>query len=486
VRVFFAGSWRKVRNRREEILQQLEITIIPDVCSPDARQPAIRTAKLRWRQFMKILYRVLVSLLMMLAMLLLASCNGAPGCPQVSFGVTPACAAGGGGTLGGGGTGGGGGGGGGGGNTAAAYVYAVDQNGLVDGYDLSTSGATFQAISGYSAPTIPTGDPGVGMVVVKQQFVYALFEDAAAQGIYGWSIDSTTGALTQLANFPLGIALNLPLVDFNQYNVTTDPGGNYLFIANSSLNEILVYSIDSTTGALTAVGSPITTTIEPGNLATDGLGLYLYVCAAGAEHNGTTILGYTIGSGGVLAAIPGGAFATPPAGIWQLQGDATGKYMIGTSGSTASLGVADDKQLYVFSIDQTTGVLTQAAGSPVTTTYSPFTIAMQPPASAGEFVYSFSINDTATGYNPIEGFQLDPTTGTLTALTNSPFSGVFLGQWGQFDQLGTNLLVYSNVFNGTTTTTEIGALVVDSTGTLTQPISPATLTTPGYWVVTDP
>jgi DNA-binding beta-propeller fold protein YncE len=437
---------------------------------------------------MKNLYRVLVSVLMMLAMLLLASCNGAPGCPQVSFGVTSACTAGGGGNLGGSGTGGGGGGGGGGGSgTATAFVYAVDQNGSIDGYNLSTSAGTFQTISGYTAPLVPPSDPGVGMVVVKQQFVYTLFEDQAAEAIYGWSINSTTGALTALANFPVGVTLSLPLVDFNQYNVTTDPGGNYLFVANSGQNEIMVYAIDGTTGALTAVGSPVTTTIEPGNLATDGLGKFLYLCLDGVDHNGGVIVGYTIGVNGALTVIPGGAFTTPPAGIWQLQGDASGKYMIGTSGSTESILGSDDNHLYVFSIDQTTGVLTQATGSPVTTLYSPFTIAMQPPASGGEYVYSFSINDTDTGYNPIEGFQLDPTTGTLTELTISPFSGVFLGQWAQFDQSGANLLVYSNVFNGTTSATQIGALAVDSTsGSLTQAISPATLVTPGYWVVTDP
>jgi hypothetical protein len=435
---------------------------------------------------MKNLIRVLLSLLVMLATMLLAGCNGSYGC-RVTFGAstcTPSGSQGIGSGSGGGGSGGGGGGGG--SSTPAAFVYAVDQNGSVDGYDLSTSGGTFQTITGYSAPVIPTADPGVGMVVVKQQFVYALFEDAEVEGIYGWSINATTGALTLLANFPVGLPLNLPVVGYNDYSATTDPGGNYLFLANSGTNEILVYAIDGTTGALTAVGSPVTTIIEPGNLATDGLGRFLYLGLDGADHNGGVIVGYTIGSGGVLTAIPGGFFTTPAAGIWQLQGDASGKYMIGTSGSSASYGIPDDLHLYVFSIDQTTGVLTQAAGSPVSTLYSPYTIAMQPPASAGEFIYSFSINDTATGYNPVEGFQLDPTTGTLTELTNSPFSGVFLGQWGQFDQTGANLLVYSNVFNGSTTTTQIGALAVDSTGTLTQPISPATLTTPGYWVVTDP
>jgi len=438
---------------------------------------------------MKNLFRVLLGLLVMLATMLLAGCSGSYGC-QVSFGpagCTPSGSQGVGSGGGGGGAGGGGGGGGGGGSSpAAAYVYAVDQNGAVDGYDLSTSGGTFQAITGFVAPVVPVSDPGVGMVVAKQQYVYALFEDATAEGIYGWSINATTGALTQLANFPMLLTLNLPLVDYNQYNVTTDPGGNYLFIADSGANDILVYAIDSTTGALTAVGSPVATTIEPGNLATDGLGKFLYVCLAGVDHEGSVMVGYTIGSGGTLTAIPGGFFTGPAAGIWQLQGEASGKYMIGTSASTVSLVGKDDNHLYVFSIDQTTGVLTQAAGSPVSTLYSPFGIAMQPAASGSEFVYSFSINDTATGYNPIEGFQLDTTTGALTELTTSPFSGVFLGQWAQFDQSGANLLVYSNVFNGTTTETQIGALAVDSSGNLTQPISPATLLTPGYWVVSDP
>lgn len=319
------------------------------------------------------------------------------------------------------------------------------------------------------------------MVVVNKQFVYALFE--LTNKVYGWSINSSTGALTTLNGFPMTLTLNLPLIGFNQYNVITDPAGKYLYISDSGTNEILVYSINSTTGALTAVGSPITTTMEPGNLATDGLGRYLYLCLDGSDHNGAGIVGYTIGSNGALTVIPGGAFTVPAVGIWQLQGDASGNYMIGTSGNTMSILGSDDNHLYVFSIDQTTGALTQA-GSPIATLYSPFTIAMQPPSSGGEFVYSFSINDTATGYNPIEGFSLNPTTGVLTEL--APSSGVFLGQWAQFDQSGANLMVYSNIFNGTTTLTQLGPLTVNTDGSLTQLLSPVTFATPGYWVVTDP
>ncbi len=437
---------------------------------------------------MKSLLRWLVGILIMLGTLLLSNCNSY-GC-RVTFGSSTCTPSGSG--LGSGSSSSGGGGGGGGGSsnaTPTAFVYAVDQvggangtgaNGSVDGYDLSVSASSFLALNNYSAPVIPADDPGVDMVVVQKQFVYALFEPTNA--IYGWSINASTGALTALSGFPVGIVLNLPIVGYNQYNVITDPAGNFLFISDSGQNEIMVFAINSSTGALTAVpGSPFATTIEPGNIATDGLGKYLYVCIDGS-HTGSVIEGFTIGSTGVLTAMSS-LFDFP---MWQLQGEASGKYMIGTTGNVEFLTGADDPNLYVFSINQTTGALTAVTGSPFATTYSPFTIAAEPTSSGEEFVYSFSINDTDTGYNSIEGFQLDTTSGALTELANSPFQNVFEGQWGQFDQSGDNLVVYSNIVSSTTTQTQLGPLSVDSSGNLTQPISPATLVTPGYWVVTDP
>jgi len=433
---------------------------------------------------MKSLLRWLIGIFIMLGTLLLSNCGGSYGC-RVTFGSSSCTPSGSG--LGGGGSSGGGGGGGGGGNaTPAAFVYAVDQiggtsgtaaNGTIDAYDLSTSANSFLAFSGLTAPIVPPDDPGVGMVVAQNKFVYTLFQ--STDEIYGWSFNASTGALTTLSSFPVGIVLNLPIVGYNQYNVITDPGGNYLFISNSALDQIMVFAIDSTSGALTAVpGSPFATAIQPGNLATDGLGKYLYVCFEGS-HTGSVIQGFTI-SGGVLTPMSG-TFSYP---MWQLQGEASGKYMIGTTGNVQFLTGADDPNLYVFSINQTTGALTQVTKQ--ATTYSPFTIAAQPAASQGELVYSFSINDTDTGYNSIEGFQLNATSGALTELTASPFQNIFEGQWGQFDQTGSNLLVYSNLITSSGTITQLGPLAVDSSGNLTQPISPATLVTPGYWVVTDP
>jgi len=394
----------------------------------------------------------------------------------------------GGGSGGGGGLGGGGGGGGGGTSSASAYVYAVDQGGTIDGYALSISKNTLGTISNYTPPTIPSSDPGVGMVVAQKQFIYAMFE--LTDTLYGWSFDANTGALTLLTGFPFPLHLNAPLVGYNEYNLATNPAGTLLFIGDTGANEIMVFQISSTGQLTAASGSPYTVSYDPWNVTTDGQGKYLYVCQGVSGHISTGIAAYAINnSTGELTAVPGSPFTAAGFNMWELQGESSGQYMIGTTGNTKSISQADDDHLYVFSITQSgnnAGALTAVSSSPFATTYSPFTIAAQPASSGGELVYSFSINDAGTAYNPIEGFSLNTTTGNLTTLTNSPFSNIATGHWGQFDQNGGTLMVYSSVITGGGTVTQLGPLEVGTNGDLTQPISSETLVTPGYWVVTDP
>jgi len=118
--------------------------------------------------------------------------------------------------------------------------------------------------------------------------------------------------------------------------------------------------------------------------------------------------------------------------------------MIGTSGNSAAPGFntsgVDDLHLYTFSIG-TTGALTEVGS--FTTQYSPFSIAVSP-NSGGNLVYSFSFNDTGTAFNSAEGYSIS-STGTLTALSGSPFSGLTDGSWGQFDQSGQFLIDYASI-----------------------------------------
>jgi 6-phosphogluconolactonase len=372
------------------------------------------------------------------------------------------------------------------GSATAAFAFAVDQAGTIDGYTLNTTAGTFAATTGYTAPTIPTNNGGVGMVIAQEQYVYAGFGSVGE--LYGWSIDSTTGGLTAITGSPF----SAPFLDefgagVGESNMTTNPAGTLLFISDTLQDEIYVYQI-GTGGALTlATGSPFTVPFPPMNLSTDGLGKYLYAIDGNFDtHTGSEIAAFVIGTTGSLTAVPGSPFIQP---MWIVKGEPTGNFMIGTSGRTLAYSGSDDDNLYVFSITQSganAGAIAPVTGSPFATTYTPYSIAVQS-NSGGNLVYSLGFNDALTGFNPVEGYQIS-STGTLTAVTGSPFSSVAEGSWGQFDQSGAFLFAYSSYVDSSTNdvTTLLGVDEVGSGGALTEPITSLTLATPGFWVVTDP
>ena len=90
--------------------------------------------------------------------------------------------------------------------------------------------------------------------------------------------------------------------------------------------------------------------------------------------------------------------------MWAVQGDPTGTFLIGITGKSVAAGVtADDKNLYVFYIEQSgtaPGSIQPVANSPFATTYAPFNIAVQPVAANGDFVYSFGVNDSGQATIP--------------------------------------------------------------------------------------
>jgi 6-phosphogluconolactonase (cycloisomerase 2 family) len=378
----------------------------------------------------------------------------------------------------------------GGGSTSSAFVFAVDEAGAggtgtagtIDGYTLNSGATTFAATASYTAPTIPLDDPGVGMVVAQSQYLYAGF--GTTNQLYGWTVASS-GSLASISGSPYTAPFMSGVGNgaLATSAMVTNPAGTFLFIADTANDKIYVYQIGSG-GALTATAtSPVSVPIPPGNLTTDGLGKYLYMTETFSNHTGFEIAAYTIGTDGSLTAITGSPFSYP---MWQVVGEPTGKYLIGTTGKNLALNGADDNQLYVFDIAQSganAGAL--ISETPFTTTYSPLNIAVQSNTN-GNLVYSFSDDDSLNGFNAVEGYELNATSGALTALTNSPFVNVADGSWGQLDQSGAYLFVFGGVNNGSTITYSIGALDVGSGGALTQPTTSLTLATGGFWAVADP
>jgi 6-phosphogluconolactonase len=371
---------------------------------------------------------------------------------------------------------------------SAAFAFNIVGSGTINGISLSSgTSATLQNISGFTAPTVPSNDESAEVVVAQKKFVYAMFP--LTQLLYGWSIDSTTGNLTSVSGSPYTISsLGGVIVTTGGVNLSSlavNPAGTFLYIASGGFGEIDAYQIGSA-GALTQVsGAPFSTgAFGSWNLSFDGLGKYLYA-TTGPEGLGQQVAAYSIQSTGALAVVPGSPFAF---NMWQLQGDPSGKYMIGISGRSSALnGLPDDRSLHVFSIQQSganAGALSTASGSPFTTQYAPVNLAVQPNTTNGNFVYSFSVN--SLGFNAIEGYQLDTTSGALTVLSTSPFGNLGTSPWGQFDQSGAYLFIFAGSA-GTGSNASLGVLSVTAgTGDLAEPISPLPLDpTSGYFTVTD-
>jgi 6-phosphogluconolactonase (cycloisomerase 2 family) len=365
--------------------------------------------------------------LLMLCAVLLSSCGYHYKC-GVTFGSSSCSSSGSGIGTSGGGTG-----------ANAVFIFNILSTGSINGISLTSgTSATLQNLPSFTAPTVPTGDVSAEVVIAQKKFLYAAFP--ASQLLFAWSIDATSGNLTGVSGSPFAIP-SLGNVVFNDTGtnmsaIAVDPSGSFLYIAAASNGSIDAYQINSD-GTLTQVpGAPFNTvgTIQPWNLYFDGLGKYLYVTSGFGI--GQTVAAYTIQSSGALSVVPGSPF---PFNIWQLTGDPSGKYMIGTSASSSINGMVDDPNLYVFGITQSganAGALTQVPGSPFPTQAVPFNLAFQPVASNGSFVYTFS------GTSSVEGYQLDLNSGTLTPMSGSPFIHLGTGMWGQFDQSGTSLFIY--------------------------------------------
>jgi hypothetical protein len=413
--------------------------------------------------------RIALTLMVALGLMGLTSCDHYNCLSGATFGSSSCTASGSG--LGGGGTG-----------AATAFVFVTDTAGTIDGYTLNQEATTFAPTANYIKPTSLPTTPSLGMVVAIQKgaaapFLYALY----STGIYGFSVGAT-GDLTPMTPVDLDSSSILQEQQYFQYSMIANPQGTLLFIAEPA-SGIVVYSI-GLTGALALVqGSPFSTAgtgITPQNLGMDGLGNFLYVSEYSTIHKGGTTIGaYTVSNAGVLAPIGTGTFSAP---LWQMQGDPSGKYLIGISGNSTTFSGAQDDQIYVYSIAQSgtanAGALTALPPLQTNPAYSPFSMAVQPVAgTSGPLVYSFSLNNLGLA-NAIEGYQLSPTTGGFSTLQGNPGFGAGVSTSGGFDPSGNYLFIYQEQ--------SITAYQVSSTGALTGAFGFSTgINTGGYWVAVD-
>jgi len=131
---------------------------------------------------------------------------------------------------------------------------------------------------------------------------YLYVMNTQSNNISVFSIDSTNGALAQLPNSPF--AVGLPLL-----NMQLTPSGNYLYVTAAGASDGYIVGFSVSAGALTSIGLPISSGgINPNGLVIDPKGSYLY--AANTSEN--TISIFAISSSGTLSQVPGSPLATSP------------------------------------------------------------------------------------------------------------------------------------------------------------------------------
>ena len=267
--------------------------------------------------------------------------------------------------------------------TAAADRYLYTVGGNVDEFLISDgvlSTPSDVGEPGFSAPANLVAiaiDPG-------GWFGYV----AGDNRIYGFQIDQSNGNTRSMPGSPFALNGTFPT------GIAIDPNGNFLFVAYNTSNTIGVYSIDRSSGAITATG----TATESGGtvaVAADFTGQYVY--AINQNDNSAEIWGYKVNpNSGTLAVVPGSPYAIANANY----GVALSSTMLPSGSPASPLLYAQTEgpgfPLMGYAVNYGTGALTVVPGAPFDfdeTTHWPQSILAD---SQGKWVWSAAL----VGDNP--------------------------------------------------------------------------------------
>ena len=212
-------------------------------------------------------------------------------------------------------------------NVGEISAYAIDR---MTGVLSPIGGAPFAAGNGVIDMVV---DPSGRHVYVSQSTLsLGTFTDSVAV----LAIDRGTGALSPIAGSPFSVA--------GAGTLAFTPDGGFLFTGSTIL------SVDASSGATTQRG--VISGIFPGDLTVELTGRFLYV----TDLSSKTVRGFRIASDGGLTPVGTPASFGPPDGF-SPRGITVVRDLVYVANQRANL-------IYGYRIDETTGALTAAAGSP--------------------------------------------------------------------------------------------------------------------------
>jgi 6-phosphogluconolactonase len=215
-------------------------------------------------------------------------------------------------------------------------------------------------------------------------YVTNIVQDVGNGEIRAYSIDPSTGALTEIPNSPF------PTGDHPNW-VAVEPVGRFLYVPNTDDDNISGYNIDAASGNLSPMqGSPFSTGIDPGWVAIHPFGKFAYVTHRTAPP--ANLRAFAIDeSTGALSFIAAYSAGNEPR---EVAVDPTGSVLY-----VANFGSND---VSAYTIDQTSGRLTIVPGSPFSAGTTPQSLTVDP---SGQFTYVANF-----GSNTISAFRIEDDT----------------------------------------------------------------------------
>ncbi len=249
-------------------------------------------------------------------------------------------------------------------DSTGKFLYTADSGGDANLNTISefSIDATTGALTPISqAPCAsPSSPEGLANAVVMDPIAGFLYGSNPAGSVCAFSINSQ-GALEAVTGSPY--ALNAML---DPRAVAVDPFGKFLYTANYAGGDVSAFGITPGSGALTQVqGSPFSIGAgtgygDPGSLAVDPLGRFLYVADFGGGISGFSINPST----GALSMLSGFPFSAQVAGVTSLAVDPSGQFLYLTNSIGQPPNGSPATSISAYAINETTGVLTSITGSP--------------------------------------------------------------------------------------------------------------------------
>jgi 6-phosphogluconolactonase len=231
------------------------------------------------------------------------------------------------------------------------FLYAVTGNSdNLWAYSVNPSSGALTPLSGMPVAIAAGTSSSFVSIDNSGKFLYVAAHGSVSSGIYGFSRDTSTGAITALSGFPVA-------VNGLANRGTFDPAGMFLLVTGTNVfgtaGGVDVFSLDAASGALTLTGPATQVGDDPAGIVVAGGNVYVPNTAE------VTISGFTLNfNTGALTAVSGSPF--PSGG----RGSINGPLGIATTRAGTFVFVCNaSNDISVFSVGSG-GALTPVGGSP--------------------------------------------------------------------------------------------------------------------------